>query len=545
MKTGTVKEVYNGRKLQIAIALILALIPLVVFLPLPALTATITVDTLTDESDGSCIDGDCSLRDAIAVATAGDTINFGVTGTITLTVDQLTIDKNLVISGPGASDLTISGDKTYRVFWINQDVNATLSGMTIADGRGQDGGGIFNRGGVLTVSACTFTNNSAPYDGGAISNRFDGALHVVDSAFISNTARHGAGIDNREILTVVNSTFTANVASTWGGGLYNYRGVAMVADSIFTDNGEHTDAGGAICNSEATLNVYGSTFSANNADGSNGGGAIYNSHHLTVQSSDFLSNTAARGGGITNVGQMTVTTSNFSNNRVDQQGGGILNTEVLIVTGSTFYSNTAEYGGGVENTDRLRVNSSTFYSNTVNDTGGGICNHGPLTVTNSTFYSNTAGTRGGGINHNEGTLLATNCTFIGNRAHDNGGGLRNEETATLINTLMSENLTGSNCAGNALDSASTHNLSTDASCSPGFTQTTDTNLALNWQGWVFEVLTDSVAIDTGTNVGCPATDQLGQRRPQDGDDDGTAVCDVGAYELTVADKLIYLPLVVR
>ena len=40
------------------------------------LLAVITVDTLADEADGSISDGDISLRDAIALASAGDTIDF-------------------------------------------------------------------------------------------------------------------------------------------------------------------------------------------------------------------------------------------------------------------------------------------------------------------------------------------------------------------------------------------------------------------------------------------------------------------------------------
>ena len=45
------------------------------------------MDTLTDEADGSCGDGDCSLRDAIALANSNvgpDTIDFSVAGTITV-----------------------------------------------------------------------------------------------------------------------------------------------------------------------------------------------------------------------------------------------------------------------------------------------------------------------------------------------------------------------------------------------------------------------------------------------------------------------------
>ena len=74
---------------------------------------SITVNTLVDEADGSIVDGDISLRDAIAAAPAGETIDFSVTGTINLSVGtldfnrHLTIDKILTISGPGASLLTL------------------------------------------------------------------------------------------------------------------------------------------------------------------------------------------------------------------------------------------------------------------------------------------------------------------------------------------------------------------------------------------------------------------------------------------------------
>jgi len=40
----------------------------------------------------------------------------------------------------------------------------------------------------------------------------------------------------------------------------------------------------------------------------------------------------------------------------------------------------------------------------------------------------------------------------------------------------------------------------------------------------------SPAIDRGDDAACPATDARGVSRPLDGNGDGTAVCDVGAYE---------------
>src|SRR4051812_45784732 len=68
----------------------------------------ITVNTLLDENDHSIVDGDISLRDAIEAATPGVTIDFSVSGTISLgSMGELVIKKNLTINGPGAGRLSI------------------------------------------------------------------------------------------------------------------------------------------------------------------------------------------------------------------------------------------------------------------------------------------------------------------------------------------------------------------------------------------------------------------------------------------------------
>src|ERR1700710_3073762 len=78
---------------------------------LPSRAATYTVTSLADAGSGT-------LRSAIANATGNDTILFSVTGTITLSTGQLEIDKNLTISGPGASRLAISGNNLTRIFVV-------------------------------------------------------------------------------------------------------------------------------------------------------------------------------------------------------------------------------------------------------------------------------------------------------------------------------------------------------------------------------------------------------------------------------------------
>ena len=69
---------------------------------LQASAASITVTNNDDSGPGS-------LRQALADATDGDTINFSVSGTIRLTSDELAVNANIVIDGPGADMLAVNG----------------------------------------------------------------------------------------------------------------------------------------------------------------------------------------------------------------------------------------------------------------------------------------------------------------------------------------------------------------------------------------------------------------------------------------------------
>jgi predicted outer membrane repeat protein len=269
--------------------------------------------------------GTHSLRAAITTAQSGDTIVLSpkLDGqTITLTTGELDITKNLTIQGPGAGQLTISGNDDSRVFEVAANATVALSGLTISKGNAPvapaqiagagEGGGILNHG-TLTVSGCTVSNNYAPF--------------------------YGGGIYNDGTATVSNTTVSANVASaggmpgSWrGGGIYNDGRLTVTGGTI---SGNSSDLGGGIFNAD-TITVSGCTIFGNSVD--DVGGGIYNAGTMTV-SGCYVQNNAAyyagdqlpHGGGIYNAGTaaaLTVLDSIFSGNHPDNifgpytDGGG-------------------------------------------------------------------------------------------------------------------------------------------------------------------------------------------------------------------------------
>ena len=148
-------------------------------------------------------------------------------------------------------------------------------------------------------------------------------------------------------------------------------------------------------------------------------------------------------------------------------------------------------------------------------------------------------------------------------ANNNPAGIYNELSLTVINSTVSENFVGidstlssftlsnSILANNVgLDchtlgaaNSSGGNLVEDGSCGiPGALSGDPMLGGLTASPAHFPLLPGSPAIDAGDNSLCPATDQRGAARPFDGDGDGTATCDLGAYEIdTVAPPITPTP----
>lgn len=228
----------------------------------------------------------------------------------------------------------------------------------------------------------------------------------------------------------------------------------------------------------------------------------------------------------------------FSGNSA-QLGGGIYNNGGSVaISNSTFSGNSATNavfgGGGIASSGTLIVTKSAFANNTATSRGGGIVGVSFVTITNSTFVTNSAGSDGGAL-FITGIVTLNNNTIADNAANTGGGIFVSTDAppnVTIKNTIVANSTSGGNCAGPFLP-GSANNLATDNSCGASFTQVTLAQLnvgPLTGSPAYLPLLSGSVAIDAGTSSGCPSTDQRGAARPQDGDNNSSAICDIGAYE---------------
>jgi len=178
---------------------------------IPLHAATITVTNTNDSGPGS-------LRQALADANDGDTINFDVSlkgQTIALTSDELVIDKSITITGPGSDQLAVSVDFQYhfRIFHVMASPTVTIEGLTIGPSLYFYGCGIQNDQATLTINNCAVAGNDGLDSGAGISN--GGTLTVNNSSITDNGLEYqgtGAGISSSGTLIINNSIISRNLS---------------------------------------------------------------------------------------------------------------------------------------------------------------------------------------------------------------------------------------------------------------------------------------------------------------------------------------------
>lgn len=317
------------------------------------------------------------------------------------------------------------------------------------------------------------------------------------------------------------------------------------------------------------------------ADGDNGGAIRCMTAFELIDSVVTGNSTAGQnsvGGGLFTATTTILTRSTVSGNWTEAYGalaGGVMVAfGSAALTDSTIADNWTEGdvagGGGLIVFwgwfDATLTNSTVSGNSTFgyNSQAGGIAAGGNVFLTNSTVSGNsTHGTSSPDYTDGGGISVTGNVTLINSTVTDNisaiGGAainLATPDTTTLsaTNTLIANSEAGSPplCSKPIDGAGSTHNLTTDASCGTdtlvGAAPTTFAELALapladnGGPTQTLALLTGSAAIDAGDADVCAAAavnnlDQRGDLRPIDGNGDGTAVCDVGAYEAVDTDTI--------
>ena len=449
----------------------------VLLAPGSAWAAPFAVTKTADTNDGSC-DADCSLREAIVAANAlagADTVTVP-SGTYTLSIGGR--DEGAAATG----DLDITDALT---------LNGAGAGSTIIDGNAIDRVFHVLIGTTATLSDVTIRDGDA---GGG----------------------DGGGIWNESNLTLNGVTMTSNAANN-GGAIFSERNPNSLAlTNVTLNNNSATDSGGAIGIKDLSASLIFVDVTMNGNTAVKIGGAFHGDKASgTMTRVTVTGNVSEDGGGLAmfdSQANFTLTDVTVSSNTASRRGGGVL----ADAASTTFNRATVD------------ANSCTTLGGGIHLRGGGTAN-----LTNVTLSGNTCD-EGGGVHVQGGhNVTLTNVTLNGNGASGGGGGLSHTGgTLTMTNTIVANSTAGGDCAGTIIDGG--NNLDTDGTCLVSLSAPPLLG-ALLFNGGptrTHALLAGSPAIDTGTNIGCPTTDQRGVARPFNG------TCDVGAYEFDVIPDLL-------
>ena len=257
----------------------------------------------------------------------------------------------------------------------------TISDSAFTSNSAYDGGVITTFGdSSFNISSCTFTSNIATGYGGVIDifSHASGAENITFS------------VSPLSSVTIVNSTFISNEAHR--GGVVSSAGNSLfiISDSIFTLNHAthyHGQGGVFRLNDRNSITIINSTFTSNTAYY---GGVMQAPHDssFTIINCIFSSNHAGDSGGVLRTfgdPRLIISNSTFSDSS-------------FIVINSSFSSNDGYYGGVFYTNSSLTINNSTFINNTAFNRGGIIRNlGGALSINNCHFSANSVVGGGRGL----------------------------------------------------------------------------------------------------------------------------------------------------
>jgi len=382
----------------------------------------------------------------------------------------------------------------FKLFMIN---NASLSNMTITGGSRQEGGGIYCDNSNPVIQNLIIKANSAHEGGGIYCKESDPIMQNLNIE--GNNAENGGGIYcNESHPEIRDVSINYNMSDGSGGGLNLYMSDPKLNNVIISHN--QADYGGAIrCWYSNPL--------------MNG---------LTIND-----NVARKGGGMyLYYSDPSINNIDIYQNRSSDRGGAfyVLRSEPTFVNVRICGNGAVGNGGGIYCSMAEPVFYNTIFSdNTTEACGGGICcNRSDIFLSNVTVLNNSAAIEGGGMF----SILNTN-SFITNSIFWN-----NFPDEICLSPGFSSNiltLSYSDIKGDTAGVVGNENIvnwmNGNIAADPQFCGD-GTNPC--------ELRDFSPCIDAGnqdtTGLNLPLWDFLGENRIIDGNGDGNAVVDMGAYE---------------
>ena len=175
------------------------------------------------------------------------------------------------------------------MFQVDQNVTASISGLTITGGRGNNfgfgkgGGGLANYGGNLTLTDCSIAGNSiGGGDGGGLFNK-SGSANLIDCTISGNSADYGGAIFTGGTTTLTNCMISENSDSQ--GGVFVNGGSTVLTGC--TVSGNTSSEGGRCLHNHGAMTLIDCTVSGNSASG-NGGGLFNHGGHSDNDPTQFL-----------------------------------------------------------------------------------------------------------------------------------------------------------------------------------------------------------------------------------------------------------------
>lgn len=242
-----------------------------------------------------------------------------------------------------------------------------------------NGGGLSIHSGRLTMTHSLVQGNMTDLHGGGIAMQ-NGALIVDDSVVaFNNAADDGGGFRTwRTDMWIDNSQIVGNEAqlsdSSHGGGIHMIRGELYMTNTSVYDNQANRHGGGIYMLSDAEATISLSAVFSNTANLHGGGIAINDEEaRLTLINATVYSNTAdydnnlsGRGGGIHNLGTLSLEFVSIADNKA-RSGGGLYNSLTAPTAPLTISNSIIAYNVG----ENCVV--STYYFSDYNLDSDGSC----------------------------------------------------------------------------------------------------------------------------------------------------------------------------